>query len=64
MVKVTCELVGAAELSEMLGVSRQRVDALARSRLDFPRPIAEIRAGRIWLKADIEEWARATGRCA
>ena len=56
------ELVGPAEIAVYLGVSRQRVDALARTHEDFPRPIAELSAGRIWRKADIVEWAQRTGR--
>lgn len=55
------DLVGLAEIGDMLGVSRQRVDQLARTK-DFPEPVATISAGRIWRRADVEAWARATGR--
>jgi predicted DNA-binding transcriptional regulator AlpA len=58
---VALDLVGLAEIGEMLGLSRQRVDQLARSK-GFPEPVAVISAGRIWLRADVEAWARATGR--
>jgi prophage regulatory protein len=54
--------MGAAEIAELLGVSRQRVDAIVRSDPEFPAPVAQLAAGRIWLKADVEYWARKTGR--
>lgn len=55
------ELVGTAEIAEMLGVSRQRVHELSKAR-DFPEPVALLGAGNIWQRDDIVEWARATGR--
>lgn len=55
-------LVGAAEVAELLGVTRQRVDAIARTHADFPKPQAELQAGRVWLRAEIEDWAQRTGR--
>lgn len=54
------ELVGKHEVAEILGVSRQRVDQLA-DRADFPRPLAALRAGRIWRRDSIERWQRKTG---
>ena len=59
---MSLDLVGVAEIAEMLGVSRQRVDAIARTHDEFPDPVAELSAGRIWLRKDIEAWARKTGR--
>jgi len=56
------ELMGVAEVCALLGVSKQRVDQLVRTHLDFPRPVAQLAAGRIWLRADILKWARDTGR--
>jgi len=60
-------LCGVAEIARLLGVSRQRVDQLARAYPDFPKPEAELAAGRIWSTADIEAWLathpdRAPGR--
>ncbi len=49
-------LVGTAEIAQLLGVSRQRVDQLAASYPDFPRPEAELAGGRIWSKAAVEGW--------
>jgi predicted DNA-binding transcriptional regulator AlpA len=48
-------LAGAHEVRELLGVSRQRVYQLA-ARSDFPKPIAVLAQGKIWLIEEIEEW--------
>ncbi len=55
-------VVGVAEIAAALGVSRQRVDQLRRSDPDFPRPLAELVAGRVWLEAEVLEWASESGR--
>lgn len=54
------DLVGVAEIAEILGVSRQRVHAISKTHDDFPAPVAELSAGRIWLRKDIESWVRQT----
>ena len=54
-------LVGLTEIGEMLGVTRSRAHQLAEAD-GFPSPVAEISAGRIWERSDVEKWARATGR--
>lgn len=56
------DLIGIYEITKMLGVSRQRVDKISRTDPEFPVPIAELHAGRIWLRSDVERWARKTGR--
>lgn len=56
------ELVGAAEIAEILGITRQRVDRISRTHSDFPLPQAELKSGRIWSRAEVEAWARRTGR--
>jgi prophage regulatory protein len=48
-------LVGAHEVRELLGVSRQRVYQLA-ARADFPQPVATLAQGKVWLLGDIERW--------
>jgi predicted DNA-binding transcriptional regulator AlpA len=55
------EVVGAVEIAEMLGVSRQRVNQLAK-RDDFPKPWRTLATGRIWDLRGIERWAANTGR--
>lgn len=51
------ELMGAAEIKELLGVSRQRVQQLIR-RPDFPKPIASLAMGKVWRREDVLRWAR------
>ena len=58
---VLVELVGLAEIAEMLKLSKARADQLARQR-DFPLPVATLIGGRIWERADVEAWMRSTGR--
>lgn len=52
------DLAGAAEVADMLGVSRQQVDRLSQ-RADFPNPVATLKGGRIWRTRDIERWMKA-----
>ena len=61
MVVVVPHYVGSAEIAEMLGVSRQRVQQLI-SRRDFPKPLARLKMGKVWRRGDVERWARAHGR--
>jgi predicted DNA-binding transcriptional regulator AlpA len=60
---VAPELMGVAEIAELLGVTRQRVHQLTKSP-EFPRPVAELSAGAIWERDAVEAWARSTGRLA
>jgi predicted DNA-binding transcriptional regulator AlpA len=48
-------LVGAREIRDLLGVSRQRVYQLA-GRDDFPRPVAALASGKVWRIEDIQAW--------
>lgn len=61
-------LVGSKEGGELLGVSRQRFEELARTHTDFPRPIADLARGKIWTRDSIaafnDRWERKTGRPA
>lgn len=45
----------------MFGVGRQRVYQLT-ARPDFPQPVARLKAGAVWRKVDVVEWAEARGR--
>jgi predicted DNA-binding transcriptional regulator AlpA len=58
----TRELVGSAEIAHLLGISQTRVNQLATTDPKFPAPVADLSAGRIWDRGQIEQWARATGR--
>lgn len=47
--------MGAREIEERLGVSRQRVQQLIGG-TDFPEPYDELAMGKVWAKRDIEGW--------
>nr|WP_051042441.1 helix-turn-helix domain-containing protein [Actinoplanes missouriensis] len=49
--------MGAGEIGDRLGVSRQRVQQLI-AKPDFPAPYDEIQMGKVWRIADIEAWIR------
>jgi hypothetical protein len=63
----TPDLVGIAELAELVGVTRQRASALARHP-GFPQPLAELAAGPVWdlrmVERFVRSWARKPGRPA
>jgi predicted DNA-binding transcriptional regulator AlpA len=40
----------------VLGVSRQRVHQIETSDPSFPKPVAELSAGKVWESADVERW--------
>lgn len=61
MVTVVHHLVGAAEIADLLGVSRQRVQQLI-ARDDFPKPDVVLAMGKVWRRDDVIAWAQATGR--
>jgi predicted DNA-binding transcriptional regulator AlpA len=54
------DLVGVAEIAEMLGVSRQRIHAIIKTDPTFPEPEAVLSAGKIWLRSSIDGWRAAT----
>lgn len=62
----TPELVSAADVAEILGVTRQRVHQLATAHSDFPAPYARLATGPIWTLPTIEHfrgnWDRRPGR--
>jgi predicted DNA-binding transcriptional regulator AlpA len=56
MVVQPVRYLGAREIRALMhGVSRQRVYQLT-SRRDFPRPVARLAQGKIWLADDVEAW--------
>jgi hypothetical protein len=50
------ELVGYAEIAEMLGVTRQRASQLADA-VGFPAAVIETRAGPLRVRSQVEHWA-------
>ncbi|RSM69626.1 hypothetical protein DMB66_11180 [Actinoplanes sp. ATCC 53533] len=55
------ELVGLSEISTILGVSRQRAAQLAR-KVGFPYPVAELAMGPVYVRHDVEDYARDHSR--
>jgi len=62
---IDADLVGVAELSQLLHVTTQRASSLARSP-GFPAPIAWLRSGPIWHRPTVARylatWNRLPGR--
>jgi predicted DNA-binding transcriptional regulator AlpA len=56
------DLVGAGEVCELLGVSRQRLHQIRHEKADFPKPIVELAAGPLWTRPAIESWASTWDR--
>lgn len=48
-------LMGVAELAKFLGVRKQRITQLRRTRA-FPVPVEELSMGPVWLRSHIVEW--------
>lgn len=51
------ELAGLEEIARALEVSRSTVIRWAASS-GFPRPVAELKAGRVWLLPEVRGWHR------
>jgi predicted DNA-binding transcriptional regulator AlpA len=57
------DLLDAHQVAELLGLSRRQAVSTYRGRYpDFPTPVIERSHCTLWLRQDIEAWARATGR--
>ena len=57
------DLVGTVEIAQRVGVGDHNVVNTWRYRhADFPEPVVTLRHARIWSWADVERWARETGR--
>jgi predicted DNA-binding transcriptional regulator AlpA len=52
------DLAGLAEVAEVLQVTRRHAIRLT-SELDFPEPIARLRATPVWRRGDVERWAKS-----
>lgn len=50
------EHLGVHEIAERLGTSRQWVHKLLTVDPTFPRPVSELKAGKVWHAADVEAW--------
>lgn len=56
-----CDLVGTEEIAEVLRVERRTVNVW-KGRGRLPDPYAVISGTPIWLRDEIETWAKDTGR--
>src|SRR5262245_47460218 len=52
------ELVGLAEVAEMAKVSRSAVANWRVRSTDFPKPVAELQSGPVFLRRQIRKWLR------
>jgi glutathione-regulated potassium-efflux system ancillary protein KefG len=62
----TEDLVGAAEVARILGLSHPNsVTTYLRRYDDFPKPVVDLTESRVrlWLRPDIEQWAKGRRRC-
>jgi hypothetical protein len=57
IVEVIPAVVGVAEAAEIMGWDKRRVITYI-DRGSFPEPITSLASGRIWLREDVEEYAR------
>ncbi len=57
VIEVIPAVVGVAETAEIMGWDKRRVITYL-DRGSFPEPITSLASGRIWLREDIEEYAR------
>src|SRR2546421_10257254 len=55
------DYLGLSEVAELLGASRQTVGNWRQRRADFPKPLAELKSGPIWNRAEIVVWAKENG---
>ena len=59
---VADELVGVAEVADLIGVERNTVTGYV-AREQIVEPLARLRCGPVWLRRDIERWdARRPGK--
>ena len=59
MAKARLHLMGAHEIRVRLGgISRQRTYQIT-SRADFPKPVADLGQGKVWLAEDVDTWISA-----
>jgi predicted DNA-binding transcriptional regulator AlpA len=57
---IASNLIGAAEITQILGLSRQRVSQLMGVE-GFPEPFRELVMGKIYLRDEVEAWAKRHG---
>ena len=61
-VPLAFDLVGAVEAAELLGIGRAALWERRRQHENFPKPVAELRCGPIWLRWQIQHYAAEEAR--
>jgi hypothetical protein len=56
------DLVGLAEAAELLGIGRAALAERRRRHATFPLPVAELRCGPVWFRAQIDHYERTEAR--
>lgn len=66
IVKVDIEdLLNAAEVAQVLGLAhREAISTYRRRYANFPEPAVKKGTCVLWLRSDVERWAKVTGRTA
>ncbi len=59
---MSSHLLAMKEAAAVLGMSKQGFAQLLDRSPDFPEPTATLSVGRIWVREDVEAWARRHGR--
>src|SRR5260221_3624752 len=54
-------LVGMAEVAELLAVTEQALTNWRNRNISFPEPIAELRSGPVWKRDDVIAWGKGVG---
>jgi hypothetical protein len=56
------DIVGPAEIADLLGVHPNTINAWKIRHLDFPTPIRRLRGIDLWDRREVLAWAQRTGR--
>ena len=59
--QLKAEMVGQNEIAELAGVALVTVRKW-RQRHAFPAPVSRLAIGPVWLRTDVEDWLKETGR--
>jgi chromosome partitioning protein len=55
------DLVGMAEVAEILGVTKQTLTNWRHRNVSFPSPLAELRSGPVWKREEVVSWGQSVG---
>jgi predicted DNA-binding transcriptional regulator AlpA len=55
------DLLGLSEIAELFNVHRNTANNWSRQR-DFPLPVAQLKMGPVWSKADVVAWRTPAGQ--